>query len=77
MKKLLLVMALSSAGLANAQVSRWAEVLRTDPYLSNGYFIVNPAKYQALGLHHINIDMVLATPNAAGALLSKLFRAFP
>jgi hypothetical protein len=76
MKKLLLVLAVTSAGLVNAQVSRWSDVLRTDPYLSNGYFIINPTKYQSLDLDHINIDMILATPNTSGGITKQTIQSF-
>lgn len=76
MKNKLLALALLSAGLANAQADRWSEILQTDPYLSNGYFIVNQAKYHAMGIDSMNVQIIVATPHANAPATKQTVQSF-
>ncbi len=38
----------------------WQDVLRADPYLADGYFIVSADQWQAKDLDHITVDIILA-----------------
>lgn len=76
MKHLFLALALLPTGFVAAQAERYAEILRTDPYLANGFFMVDPAKYQALGLDHINVDIIVATPRVNLPPLEQIVQSF-
>lgn len=54
----------------------YRKILRTDPYLSNGYFIVDPDDWQQLDISHIDVDIILATPNTGGATTKETIQSF-
>ncbi len=76
MKHLFLALALLPTGHVFAQAERWSEILRTDPYLANGFFIVDQAKYQALGLDHIDVEIIVTTPRINLPPLEQIVQSF-
>ena len=76
MKHLFLALALLPTGYAAAQAERYVEILRTDPYLANGFFMVDQAKYQALGLDHIDVEIIVTTPRINLPPLEQMVQSF-
>lgn len=56
MRQTVALLALLPFGIIHGQ--DYKQILLADPYLSNGYFIVDEAKFQQLQLTHIDVDIM-------------------
>lgn len=75
MRHALLAAALFLFSATYAQ-QEYQKILRSDPYLANGYFIVDPDGWQQLDISHIDVDIILATPNTGGATSKQTIQSF-
>lgn len=75
MRKTLCTLALLLCGYTFAQ-DQWQQIFRTDPYLSNGYFIVNHDAWQRMGLAKIDIDINMSTLQSNGAIAKSTLQQF-
>lgn len=67
MKAILLSLACMLTGLVQGQSDRWPEILETDPYLSNGYFIIDQDKLDLLDIDHVDVDINVRSMNSNGS----------
>jgi hypothetical protein len=75
MRNTLLSLALLLAAATQAQ-NTWQSILSTDPYLSNGYFIVNADQRSQLNIAHIDIDIIMATLMPDGTMQKTTLQQF-
>ncbi|MBS1938540.1 MAG: hypothetical protein JSS84_12115 [Bacteroidetes bacterium] len=76
MKHALLSLGLLIAGGASAAPDTWKTILRVDPYLANGYFIVDQASWNRMGIDHIAVDIAVVTPQGSGAPTKAVVQSF-
>jgi hypothetical protein len=67
MKAILLSLACMLTGFVQGQSDRWPEILETDPYLSNGYFIIDQDKYDLLDIDHLDVNINVKAMNSNGS----------
>ncbi len=65
MRHALLAAALFLFSATYAQ-EEYQKILRTNPYLSNGYFIVNAEEWDQMDISHIDVDVIIATSKGNG-----------
>lgn len=70
MRYTLLPIAVLMAATLFAQ-DQWRQILCTNPYLSNGYFIVNQQERQQLNIERLDVDIRMATWMSDGSLQSE------
>jgi hypothetical protein len=75
MRHALLAFALLLFSSMSAQ-DQWTKIFRTNPYLSNGYFIVNADDWQQMDLDHIDIDIIMATLMPDGSTQKTTIQSF-
>lgn len=61
----MLIGAMALATLSFAQYS-WDDILYVNPYLANGYFMINPDQWSALEVDHLSVDIFLVDEDQGG-----------
>ncbi|MBZ0207532.1 MAG: hypothetical protein K8H89_14510 [Flavobacteriales bacterium] len=76
MRHVALFLTLVITGVLFAQKDGYEAILRLNPVAANGYFIVNPEQWDQLDIDHINVDIVLVTPQADESSTKEVVQQF-